>query len=181
MDSLHHVPNDADAAACAIHPMDIRILGSSRDSAGQIRAIRQLRRARRSGGLHAVRFRAHVVSIVGGIKDQRIADAQPLTRIGFSEINDRRKSRMYLGTRRDRSHPDLERRMPMASNCSRLRWRLAVADLCKSARGHSAPPAHPSIPSSSFIPRWISSSSFASSARISFGGRCSTSSCTTSL
>ena len=33
----------------------------------------------------------------------------------------------------------------------------------------------PSIPSSFFIPAWISASSFASSARISFGARCSTS------
>src|ERR1700688_44541 len=45
--------------------------------------------------------------------------------------------------------------------------------------GHGPP--HFSIPSSSFIPRWISSSSFASSARISLGGRCSISSCTISL
>ena len=43
------------------------------------------------------------------------------------------------------------------------------------------PAAHSSIPSSSFISRWISSSSFASSARISFGARCSTATCTTSL
>ncbi len=40
---------------------------------------------------------------------------------------------------------------------------------------------HSSIPSSSFIPRLISSSSLARSARISFGARCSVSSCTISL
>ena len=40
---------------------------------------------------------------------------------------------------------------------------------------------HFRLPSNSVIPRWISFSSFASSARISFGGRCSTASYSTSL
>ena len=40
---------------------------------------------------------------------------------------------------------------------------------------------HFSIPSNSFIPRWISSSSLTRSARISFGARWSIASCTTSL
>ena len=49
-----------------------------------------------------------------------------------------------------------------------------VPKSCKAAH-------HLSIPSNSFIPRWISSSSFARSARISLGARCSIISCTTSL
>src|SRR5262245_16424057 len=40
---------------------------------------------------------------------------------------------------------------------------------------------HPTIPSSSLSPFWISVSSAMSSAMICFGGTCSTSSCTTSL
>ena len=40
---------------------------------------------------------------------------------------------------------------------------------------------HLNIPSNSSIPRWISFSCFASSARISFGARCSITSYTTSL
>src|SRR5882672_7270757 len=74
-------------------------------------------------------------------------------------------------------HPNLERAILNIFAASKPR-RGVTQQLTERGLG---PSAHPSIPSSSFMACLNSSSSFASSARISFGGRCSTAWCTTSL